>query len=136
MISVFVETLLLAPLALVWLWGMHRGAWTDLGGRSGGLFGHDLATSAMLAFSGPLTGTPLMLFSYAARRIPYATLGLVQYLNPTLQFLVAVAVFGEPFTRWHAIAFPLIWGGLALYSWDSWRQGRPRSRSSSAGTVS
>ena len=104
-VSVFVETLLLAPLALVWLWGMHSGAWTDLGGRSGGAFGRDWATSAMLALSGPLTGGPLMLFAYAARRIPYATLGLVQYLNPTLQFAVAVALFGEPFTAWHAVAF-------------------------------
>jgi chloramphenicol-sensitive protein RarD len=135
-ISVLVETLLLAPLALVWLWGLHTGAWTDLGGRSGGYFGRDLATSAMLAFSGPLTGTPLILFSFAARRIPYATLGLVQYLNPTLQFLVAVLWFAEPFTRAHAIAFPLIWGGLALYSWGSWRQASARSRASSAGTVS
>lgn len=121
-ISVFVETLILAPLALAWLWGMHTGAWTDFGGRSGGLFGRDWATSAMLALSGPLTGGPLMLFSYAARRIPYATLGLVQYLNPTLQFAVAVALFGEPFTVWHALAFALIWAGLALYSWQSWRR--------------
>jgi chloramphenicol-sensitive protein RarD len=120
-ISVFVETLVLAPLALVWLWGMHSGAWTDIGGRSGGLFGRAWGTSAMLALSGPLTGGPLMLFSYAARRIPYATLGLVQYLNPTLQFAVAVALFGEPFTVWHALAFALIWSGLALYSWQSWR---------------
>ncbi len=134
-ISVFVETLLLTPMALVWIWGMQEGAWTDLGGRTGGIFGHDAVASAMLAFSGPLTGTPLILFSYATRRIPYATVGLVQYLNPTLQFVVAVALFGEPFTRWHAIAFPLIWGGLALYSWETWRQGRARSRSISAATV-
>src|SRR6478735_1601390 len=101
MMSVFVETLLLAPLALLWLWGLHTGHWTDLGGRPGGFFGRSLGVSAMLAFSGVLTGTPLVLFAYAARRIPYATLGLVQYLNPTLQFLVAVLAFGEPFTRWH-----------------------------------
>ena len=49
-----------------------------------------------------MTGGPLILFSYAARRIRLATLGLVQYINPTLQFTVAVAVFGEPFTAWHA----------------------------------
>ena len=120
---------------------MHAGAWTDLGGRSGGVFGRELGTSALLAFSGPLTGGPLILFSYAARRIPYATLGLVQYLNPTLQFAVAVALFGEPFTAWHAVAFPLIWCGLALYSWESWRRaGDPAARerggrSSSSGTV-
>lgn len=132
--SVLAETLLLTPLALVWLWGMHVGHWTDLGGRTGGLFGHDAWTTVGLVLTGPLTGGPLMLFSYAARRIPYSTLGLVQYLNPTLQFLVAVAVFGEPFTRWHAIAFPLIWTGLALYSLEAWRQDRQRSRAISTGT--
>jgi chloramphenicol-sensitive protein RarD len=110
--SVFVETLILAPLALGWL------AWLG-----GGAFGRDWGTSAMLAFSGPLTGGPLMLFAYAARRIPYATVGLVQYLNPTLQFAVAVALFGEPFSLWHAAAFGMIWAGLALYSWGSWRRG-------------
>lgn len=123
-ISVFLETLILTPLALVWLWGMHTGAWTDLGGRTGGLFGQDLTTSAMLVFSGILTGGPLILFSYAARRIPYATLGLVQYLNPTLQFLVAVLVFGEPFTLWHGVTFALIWTALALYSGETLRQER------------
>jgi chloramphenicol-sensitive protein RarD len=136
-IGVFFETLLLAPLALVWLWGLHGGHWTDLGGRDGGWFGRDTATTAMLALSGPLTGGPLVLFSYAARRIDYATLGLVQYLNPTLQFAVAVAAFGEAFTRWHGLAFSLIWVGLALYSWEAWRQDRrSRRRATSAGTVS
>lgn len=121
-VSVFLETLILTPLALVWLWGVHTGAWTDFDGRPGGLFGRDLGTSAMLAFSGILTGGPLILFSYAARRIPYATLGLVQYLNPTLQFVVAVLVFGEAFTLWHGVAFALIWSGLALYSSESLRR--------------
>ena len=120
-ISVFIETLLLSPLALLWLWGMQAGVFTDIGGRTGGYFGHDRGTSLLLAFAGPLTGMPLMLFSYAARRIPYGTLGLVQYLNPTLQFAIAVAVFGEHFSIWQGIAFALIWSGLALYSWDSLR---------------
>ena len=123
-ISVCLETLILAPLALVWLWGVHTGAWTGIGGRPGGYFGRDFATSAMLAFSGILTGGPLILFSYAARRIPYATLGLVQYLNPTLQFFVAVLVFGEPFTFWHGVTFAMIWTALALYSSESLRQER------------
>ena len=103
--SVFLETLLIAPLALLWLAAL-----------GGGAFGRDWRTSLMLALSGPL-----MLFSFAARRIPYATVGLVQYLNPTLQFAVAVALFGEPFSVWYAVAFGLIWAGLALYSWGSWR---------------
>ncbi len=121
-VSVFVETALLAPLALVFLWGAHAGAWADMDGRYGGVFGRDLGTSLLLLFAGPLTGVPLVLFSYAARRLPYATVGLIQYLNPTVQFGIAVLVFGEAFTVWHAVAFPLIWAGLALYSWDGWRR--------------
>jgi chloramphenicol-sensitive protein RarD len=137
-VSVFFETALLAPFALVWLGGLHAGLWGDPSGRPGGFFGTDAGASALLVLSGPMmTGGPLILFAYAARRVRLATLGLVQYLNPTLQFLVAVGIFGEPFTRWHAIAFPLIWTGLAIYSRESWRGARARqSRSISAGTVS
>jgi chloramphenicol-sensitive protein RarD len=137
-LGVFLETALLAPLALGWLAGLHLGAWSDPGGRPGAAFGQDAGTSLLLVLSGPLmTGTPLILFSYAARRIRLATLGLVQYLNPSLQFLVATLVFGEAFTLWHAVAFPLIWAGLALYSRASWRQDRAaRSRAISAGTLS
>ncbi|HET9068018.1 MAG TPA: EamA family transporter RarD [Amaricoccus sp.] len=111
LVSVFAETLLLLPLALGWI--------TWLGG---GAFGQDWRTSVLLAFSGPLTGGPLMLFAYATRRIPYATVGLVQYWNPTLQFAVAVWLFGEPFSLWHGVAFAMIWSGLGLYSWGSWRR--------------
>ena len=123
-LSVLVETLILAPLAVTWLWGMHAGHWHDIDGRTGGVFGQDLGTSLLLVCAGPLTGGPLLLFSYAARRLPYGTVGLLQYLNPTLQFAVAVWVFGEAFTVWHAIAFPLIWAALALYSWEGLRQVR------------
>lgn len=123
--SVFLETLLLAPAALVWLFGLYAGVWTDPSGRPGAWFGRDLWVSFLLVLSGPLmTGGPLMLFSYAARNIRLATLGLVQYLNPTLQFGVAVGLFGEPFTRWHAIAFPMIWTALTLYSFETWRRSR------------
>ena len=124
LLTVLVETLVLAPFAALWLWGAHVLGWQDIGGRTGGVFGSDLGTSLLLICAGPMTGAPLLLFSYAARRIPYATVGLVQYLNPTLQFAVAVAVFGEAFTRWHAVAFPLIWVALALYSWESLRLAR------------
>jgi chloramphenicol-sensitive protein RarD len=135
-LSVFVETLLLSPLALFWLWGVHAWGWRDFGAAPGGAFGSDLTTSLLLVASGPvLTGGPLMLFSSAARRLRYATVGLIQYLNPTLQVLVAVAVFGEPFTRWHAIAFPLIWTGLALYSWEGWRARPVKRPSAGAGTA-
>ena len=116
---------LLAPLALIWLAGLHSGALADLSGRPGAHFGSDLGVTVLLMLSGPLmTGGPLMLFSYAARRIRLATLGLVQYLNPTLQFAVATLVFGEAFTLWHAVAFPMIWAALAIYSVGAWRGAR------------
>mgnify|MGYP003315428949 FL=1 len=63
-----------------------------------------------------MTAVPLMLFSFAARRIQMTSLGIIQYLNPTLQFLVAVFIFMEPFGIWQAIAFGLIWLALFLYT--------------------
>lgn len=119
--SVAAEVVILAPMALIWLAGVHWAGWTGLVGRPGGFFGHDLWTTFLLVLSGPITGMPLLLFAYAAQRISLPTIGLVQYLNPTLQFLVATLAFGEHVTRWHAIAFVLIWSGLALYSLDSLR---------------
>jgi chloramphenicol-sensitive protein RarD len=128
-ISVCFEAAMLTPLALVWLWGLGAGHWNDIGGREGVAFLAAPGTTALLVLSGPLmTGGPLVLFSYAARRVAYATLGMVQYLNPTLQFTVAVALFGEPFTPWHGLAFPMIWTGLALYSLEIWRRERAARR--------
>lgn len=113
-LSVTGETLVLAPLALGYLalWGQ--------GGFSG-----SARDAVMLVLSGPLTATPLILFSYANKRAPMAHVGLTQYLNPTLQFLVAALVFAEPVTRWHAIALPMIWLALALYSWSAFRRPAP-----------
>lgn len=117
-VSVTAEVLVLAPLALTWIALMGTGA--------GG--GNPLGTHILLMFSGLLTGTPLILFAYAARRLRLSTVGLLQYLNPTLQFLCATLVFMEPFTVWHGIAFPLIWVGLAIYSVSSVRQDRAARR--------
>jgi chloramphenicol-sensitive protein RarD len=134
-VSVTTEVLLLSPLALFWLWGVHVQGWEGLVGRNLGTFGHDLRDSLILAASGVLTGGPLILFSYASKRVSFATVGLVQYLNPTLQFLVATLAFAEPVTPWHAIAFPLIWLALGIYSWESLRQDRAARRAAvSAGT--
>lgn len=84
--------------------------------------GHDLRTHLLLMLSGPLTAGPLILFAYAARRVRMAALGLGQYINPTLQFLVAALVFAEPLTALHLGAFGLIWAGLSLYSAAALRQ--------------
>ncbi len=121
-VSVAAEVCLLAPVALIWLWGVHSGRW----GAGGGAFGQGWRDTLMLAFSGVITGGPLMLFSYATKRVRMATVGLVQYLNPTLQFTVAALIFAEPVTQWHMIAFPLIWAALAVYSLSVLRQERRR----------
>lgn len=127
-VSVTAEVLLLLPLAVLWL-GLAQG-----GVVAGGWFGADAFTTWMLPLSGLITGGPLILFSWGAQRVRLSTLGLVQYLNPTLQALSAVLVFREPFTGWHAAAFAMIWGALALYSLEGWRQERAAcSLASSAG---
>lgn len=121
-VSVTAEVLLMLPVALAILARIHT--------TQGGAFGQDTTESLFLIFSGLFTATPLMLLSYAAKRVSMATFGLVQYLNPTLQFFCAVMVFGEPFGLWHAIAFPMIWVALLLYAVALIRQDRAARRSS------
>ncbi len=122
--SVAAEVALLAPLALVWLALVHGAGWTDMTERPGAVFGTDWPSTILLVMAGPVTAVPLWLFSYAAQRVVLPTLGLIQYMNPTLQFLCAALVLAEPVTVWHAVAFPLIWLGLAVYSHDGWRHAR------------
>ena len=121
-VSVTAEVLLLVPFALAVLFATHRPV--ESGGYTDGVFGQSLYDSVLLMLSGPLTATPLIFFSYAAKRIPMATLGLLNYLNPTLQFFCAVAIFGEPIGILQFASFGLIWLALALYSGDSFRRER------------
>lgn len=125
-VSVLAEVVVLAPLAVLWLVLAHGGV------VAGGLYGVDLFHSALLPVTGLITGGPLVLFSWGARRVRLSTLGVVQYLNPTLQAGVAVAVFREPFTRWHLAAFGLIWLAIALYSLEGWRRDRAEGQASAA----
>lgn len=104
--SVAAEVAMLSPLALLWL---------VLAGPGQG-FGSDPLQTGLLIGSGLITALPLVWFSYGAKRVPLTTLGITLYLNPTLQFLAAVLVLAEPFSRWHLIAFALIWLALAIYS--------------------
>lgn len=108
MISVLVEVLIIGPPLLAWL------LW--LGWQGQGWFGRDLYHSVMLPLAGPLSGGPLILFSYGAQRVRLATSGLTQYLNPTLQFLSAWLIMGEAVTVWHGLALALIWAAIALYT--------------------
>jgi chloramphenicol-sensitive protein RarD len=108
------ETALLAPLAvpaLLWL-SFHGGTLSTA----------DAPTWAWLLFAGPLTAVPLLLFAHGARRVTMATLGLLQYLAPTIQFLLAVWLFQEPLRPERLAGFALIWAALAVYSAESlWR---------------
>lgn len=113
MAALFLETLLLAPLALAAL------GWFSLQGDFA--FGRDPATTALLVLAGPLTLLPLLWFAEAARRLPLNTVGFFQYLAPTLSFLLATLVYGEPLTMAWAITFVLIWSGLAVFTADSFR---------------
>ena len=102
-----IETALLFPLAFGWL------AWRLAAGEPS--LGSTSTETALLLLAGVISTTPLLLFTAAARRLPYSTLGMLQFLAPTLQFLCAVWLYGEPFGRAHAIAFGAIWTALALY---------------------
>lgn len=133
-VSVTAEVALIAPFALALL--VWVGAGGTVFGRTGGWFGADLYSTLMLPVSGLITGLPLVMFSWGAQRVRLSTLGLVQYLNPTLQAFSAVVVMGEPFTRWHGLAFGLIWAALAVYSFEIWRQDRVARRADSSDATS
>ena len=117
-LSVTAEVLVLAPVALLLLLQINQNGTSHFGGWT--------RETALLIFAGPLTAVPLILFSYAARRLTLTTTGLTSYINPTLQFFCAVVLFAEPFTDWHVQAFVLIWSALALYSFSMWRQEKAR----------
>ena len=126
MVSVTIEILFFLPVGFTMLGLQHA--------SGQGAFGRELWDSALLILSGPLTATPLILFSTAARRVPMATVGILQYLNPTLQFFCAVVILGELFTVWHQMAFALIWVAVAVFSVAILRQERASRRAAIAAT--
>lgn len=103
------ETLLIAPVVLPWL------VWLTATG-TGSLPTASPLLMFWLVLAGPLTAVPLMLFAAAARRLKLATVGLFQYLSPSLQLAIGVVVFGEPFDGQRLAGFVLIWTGLAAYT--------------------
>jgi chloramphenicol-sensitive protein RarD len=117
MVGLFWETLLMTPFALVWLAilaGQERLAFDP--GQAG--------LSLLLAGTGLVTVFPLLLFAAGVRRLQLSTIGIMQYLAPTITFLLAVFVYSEPFTRDHAVTFGCIWLALLLFSWSGWTRVR------------
>lgn len=91
--------------------------WTATG--QGALAGQDMGQVGLLLLAGPLTALPLLLFAAGARRLPLATVGLLQYISPSLQLLLGIWVFHEPFDADRLVGFACIWAGLVVYSADA-----------------
>ncbi|WP_084607395.1 EamA family transporter RarD [Sphingomonas jaspsi] len=103
-----IETAILFPIAFGWL---------VMGGAEGRpLLGTNNVESGLLIASGVVSTVPLLCFTAAARRLRYSTVGMLQFIAPTLQFLLAVAIYREPFTAAHGVAFGCIWTALAIYT--------------------
>ncbi|MFO1017673.1 MAG: EamA family transporter RarD [Hyphomonadaceae bacterium] len=114
-VGLFIESLALAPLALGLLfWASSEAPLA---------FTSDWSHALLLAFAGPVTAIPLMAFAFGARRVSFTTLGLLQFLAPSLQFTTGI-LFGEPFTLLRGVSFALIWAGLVFFSWDTLRRAR------------
>ncbi|MCK0106544.1 EamA family transporter RarD [Marinobacter sp. S0848L] len=116
--GLFVETLLLLPLgllALAWLSAQELSHLTD-----------STRSALLLMSSGIVTAIPLLAFAGAARRLRLSTVGFLMYINPTLQFLIAMYVFHEPLGTEKLVSFVMIWVALAIYSWSAWN-GRARA---------
>jgi chloramphenicol-sensitive protein RarD len=116
------ETFLLAPLALLGL------AYLSWQGNST-FVKFDPALMGWLLFGGPMTALPLLLFAAGARRITFTTMGILQYISPSLQFAIGVWLFHEPFASARFVGFVLIWAALVIYSLEGWWVGRARQNS-------
>jgi chloramphenicol-sensitive protein RarD len=110
-----IETLVLLPAASLFLLLPNAG--------SSHAFGSDVTLTLLLISAGPVTAIPLLMFAYGARRIPLSLMGLLQYIGPSIQLLIGVWLFNEPFGGNNLIGFALIWLGLLIYSGDSLARG-------------
>jgi len=113
--GLMVETLILLPFACAWFAASNHP-----------IFGGSDTENGLLLLAGVVSTTPLLLFTRAARKLDYSTLGMLQFIAPTLQFLIAVLLYGERFTWAHAVAFAAIWTALALYITAMVRAASPR----------
>lgn len=111
------ETLLIAPFGVGYLAYAQASGTGAIGDASPGVV-------TLLLLSGVVTAVPLWLFSYGARRVPYSTVGIMQYVGPSMQLMLGVLVFRERFDPSRAVGFALIWAALALYATDGLLQRR------------
>jgi len=112
-----IESAILLPAAIA------IAAWYA-GTPAGSAFGKDLWMSALIVFSGVVTAVPLLLFALAARRMDYSTLGFLQYIAPTIVFILGLFVFHQPLAPAKLASFVLIWVAVAVFVWDIWAKKR------------
>ena len=117
--GLWLETLAMLPLCGLWaLWQAQHGHLV--------FAAHDASTATLLIGAGIITALPLMAFAAATQRLDLATVGMLMYINPTLQFLTAVWLFGEALEPARLVSFGLIWLGLGIFSWSMWEKYRDR----------
>lgn len=114
--GLFIETLVLLPLSLAYVIYLMSAGLAEFGGAG-------LKGSAILLLAGPITVLPLLFFALATRRLNLSTVGMMQFIAPTMQFGVGV-YFGEQLTTAHLVCFGCIWTAVAVFSWDAWRSTR------------
>lgn len=115
-----VEAAILFPLALIWV--------VRYANAGGAVWGNGTPRDiGLLVLSGPLTAVPLILFALAAKRLTFATVGMMQYIGPTLQFILATLVFREAFQLTQGVAFAFIWAALFVFSYDSLKSRGPQA---------
>ena len=115
--GLFIETTMIVPLAIVWLFYFAKEAGQHCAGAGPGL-------SLWLMSTGVVTGVPLLWFAHAARHLRLTTLGFLQYLAPSCSFFLGIFVFHEPFRPAQLVTFALIWIALAIFTGDAvarWR---------------
>ena len=111
----FLEVMILCVPALAYI------VWLQMRGE-----GHFVASDpydiALLVVCGPVTAVPLMLYAFGAKLLRYSTIGIMQYIAPSIIFLIAIFIFGEPFSQMRLVAFAIIWAALAIYTWSMFFQ--------------
>lgn len=108
------ETLILAPVCLAYLALFTEAPLQDA-------LGHGAGQAGLLLLTGPATAIPLFLFAYGARRLSLGVMGMLMYISPSIQLLLAVRLYGEPFALAQAVAFGCIWAAIALFLWSGRR---------------
>lgn len=117
--GLLIEALILMPFAIIYWYLTPATVSSDM-------FNNEVILNILLVSAGVVTTLPLLCFIGAAKRLPYSTLGLFQYLGPSIMFTLAVTLYGEEFSIERAVTFACIWGALALYSWDSLRASKKK----------